>query len=142
MYVCVFAHTCVCLSPCIFVSMYEPIWLCVYNSGDTGLTSVTQACTLSDSGPVLCRGRKGLKPFLEQRQHISTPGSKSLNIKAFKSGLNDSHIYSLGPFLIQVLFNDHNLTERKHRLELMVSVKVEQFPLNSFNISLAINHPL
>lgn len=90
--------------------------VCVWK-GDTGLTPVTQACTLSDSSPVLFR-RKGLKPSLEPRQHISTPGSNSLNIKAFKSGLNSTHLlFGNLLFWYEPLWMTLTFSGRKHKVE-------------------------
>lgn len=125
---------CVCTYACLH-GVFVYVWACVHVCVARETLDWPQSPRPApDSGPVLCGGRKGLKPSLEQRQHISCPGSNSLNIKGFKPG---SYCFAYSPFEWP---QPH--WKKKLRLELIVSVKVEQFPLNSFNILLAINHPL
>lgn len=66
------------------------------------------------------------------------PGEKLVNYQRLQAKL----IFPLGPFYIQVLLNDLNHTASKCGLKLIASVKVKQFPLNSFRILLTILHLL
>lgn len=94
--------------------------LCVCSSGDSGLASVTRACSPSDSNPVLCSRRKDHKPSLGAISTYVYPRKQFTKYQRLQVR-HWQHIYCF-------------------RLELMATLKVEQFPLIFFNIVLAINH--
>lgn len=94
---------CVCLCVCASAWVFVYAWACVHVCVARETLDWPQSPRPApDSSPVLCGGRKGLKPPLEQCQHISGPGSNSLNIKGFKPGSICLHMgpsfFDMNPF--------------------------------------------
>lgn len=114
--------------------------LCVCSSGDSGLASVTRACSPSDSNPVLCSRRKDHKPSLGAISTYVYPRKQFTKYQRLQVR-HWQHIYCFGPpFFDESSWMTFTSPEENIRLELMATLKVEQFPLIFFNIVLAINH--